>query len=227
ALLKTVNNSVFLLIWSDEGQGIQEEFQPSGQMNKRCRPAYNNKSTAIILDKEKKTFSPEILPSNVILDTKNKTKKQKTRKHDQLLAQLTPSECALDESSQDELPEKPNKSPEKETPNNNSKGKQRASNYQNINPKSRATPEEAPNPFKSYKEYASKRDEGDQSTPDKVKNNDKSVELEGKKFKHSLALEEKKWDHEIRLEEKELTWEKDEKEKDQSFEMAKLEQLAP
>ncbi|KNZ62944.1 hypothetical protein VP01_1203g3 [Puccinia sorghi] len=36
-----------------------------------------------------------------------------------------------------------------------------ASNYQNINPKSRATPKEAPNPFKSYEEYASKRDEGE------------------------------------------------------------------
>ncbi|KNZ52233.1 hypothetical protein VP01_3641g5 [Puccinia sorghi] len=45
-------------------------------------------------------------------------------------------------------------------PNNNSKGKQRASNYQNINPKSQATPKEALNLFKSYKEYASKRDEG-------------------------------------------------------------------
>ncbi|KNZ51161.1 hypothetical protein VP01_4063g2 [Puccinia sorghi] len=60
----------------------------------------------------------------------------------------------------------------------------------------------------------------------KIKNNDKIVELEGKKFNHSVALEEKKWDHEIGLEEKKLAWEKDEKEKDQSFEMAKLEQLA-
>ncbi|KNZ47192.1 hypothetical protein VP01_6613g1, partial [Puccinia sorghi] len=86
-----------------------------------------------------------------VSNTNNKTKKQKTRRHNQMLAQLTPSERALDESSQDELPEKPNQSPEKETPNNNSKGKQRASNYQNINPKSQATPKEAPNPFKSYK----------------------------------------------------------------------------
>ncbi|KNZ63577.1 hypothetical protein VP01_11257g1 [Puccinia sorghi] len=38
---------------------------------------------------------------------------------------------------------------ENEMPNNTSKGKIRASNYQNINPKSRATPKEASNPFKS------------------------------------------------------------------------------
>ncbi|KNZ62297.1 hypothetical protein VP01_12891g1, partial [Puccinia sorghi] len=55
----------------------------------------------------------------------------------------------------------PNQSPEKETPQNTSQGKQRASNYQKITPKSHATPKEAPNPFKSYKEYASKRNEGD------------------------------------------------------------------
>ncbi|KNZ45168.1 hypothetical protein VP01_841g4 [Puccinia sorghi] len=47
----------------------------------------------------------------------------------------------------------------KRQPKNTSKGKQRASNYQNINPKSQVTPKEAPNPFKSYREYASKRDE--------------------------------------------------------------------
>ncbi|KNZ50059.1 hypothetical protein VP01_4620g1 [Puccinia sorghi] len=55
-----------------------------------------------------------------------------------MLGQLTPSECALDEFSQDEIPEKPNQSLGKETPNNTSKGKQRASNYQNINPKRKA-----------------------------------------------------------------------------------------
>ncbi|KNZ58623.1 hypothetical protein VP01_1893g4 [Puccinia sorghi] len=59
-----------------------------------------------------------------------------------------------------------------------------------------------------------------------VKNNDKGVELEEKKFSHSVVLEEKKWDHGINLEEKKLDWEKEEKEKYQSFEMAKLEQLA-
>ncbi|KNZ43881.1 hypothetical protein VP01_9767g1 [Puccinia sorghi] len=109
-----------------------------------------------------------------------------------MLAQLIPSELALDESSQDELPEKPNQSLEKETPNNNSKGKRRASNYQNINPKSQATPKEGPNPLKLYKEYASKRDEAKAPVArdglsfemlkfeQQVKNNDKSVELEEK-----------------------------------------------
>ncbi|KNZ49143.1 hypothetical protein VP01_5188g1 [Puccinia sorghi] len=142
-----------------------------------------------------------------------------------MLAQLTPSELALDESSQDELPENPNQSLEKEAPNHTSKGKQR-SNYQNINPKSQATPKEALNPFKSCKQYASKRDEGKAQVSrdgltfemlkfeQKVKNNDKGFELEEKKFNHSVALEEKKWDHEIKLDEKKLDWEKEEKEKD-------------
>ena len=70
-----------------------------------------------------------------------------------------------------------------------------------------------------------------------VKNNDKGVELEEKKFNHSITLEEKKWDHginfeekkwdhSIKLEEKQLDWSKDEEEKDRSFEMEKLDQLA-
>jgi len=98
--------------------------------------------------------SPDFLPSDVIQDPRNKTKKRKTKRHDHMLAQLTPSERALDESSQDE-------SPERQTPKDTSKGKRRASNSQNINPKSRGTPKEAPNPFKSYEEYASKRDAGE------------------------------------------------------------------
>ena len=70
-----------------------------------------------------------------------------------------------------------------------------------------------------------------------VKNNDKGIELEEKKFNHSvkleekkwvhgIELEEKKWDREIKLEERKLDLEKDEKEKDRSFEMAKLDRLA-
>ncbi|KNZ45783.1 hypothetical protein VP01_7805g2 [Puccinia sorghi] len=55
-----------------------------------------------------------------------------------------------------------------------------------------------------------------------VKNDDKGVELEEKKFNHSVALEENKWDHGIKLEEKKLDWEKEDKEKDWIFEMAKL-----
>jgi len=105
--------------------------------------------------------SPDFLPSDVIQDPRNKTKKRKTKRHDHMLAQLTPSERALDESSQDESPEKVIQSPEKQTPKDTSKGKRRASNSQNINPKSRGTPKEPPNPFKSYEEYASKREAGD------------------------------------------------------------------
>ena len=78
-----------------------------------------------------------------------------------MLAQLTPSECALDDSSADESPPKESDSPEKQTPKDDLKGKRRASNSQNINPKSQRTPKETPNPFKSYEEYASKRDAGE------------------------------------------------------------------
>ncbi|KNZ47878.1 hypothetical protein VP01_6070g1 [Puccinia sorghi] len=65
----------------DKGKGKKEEFQPSGQMNKQGRPPMNNNTTGIMLNEEKNASSPEIIPSNVILDTKKKNKKQKTRKH--------------------------------------------------------------------------------------------------------------------------------------------------
>ena len=121
----------------------------------------NNNSPALILGEEQRASSPDILPSNVIQEPRKKTKKQKTKQHNKMLAQLTPSECALDQSSQDESPEKVIQSPEKQTPKDTSKGKRRASNSQNINPKSRGTPKEPPHPFKSYEEYASKREAGD------------------------------------------------------------------
>ncbi|KNZ58563.1 hypothetical protein VP01_1905g5 [Puccinia sorghi] len=71
---------------------------------------------------------------------------------------------------------------------------------QNIKPMSQATPKEAPNPFKSYEEYASKRDEGKApgardglkfemlKFEQQVKNNDKGVELEEEKFNHSCSF---------------------------------------
>ncbi|KNZ60843.1 hypothetical protein VP01_14933g1, partial [Puccinia sorghi] len=40
----------------------------------------------------KNASSPEIFPSNLILDINKKKKEQKSRKHNQMLAQLTPSE---------------------------------------------------------------------------------------------------------------------------------------
>jgi len=64
-------------------------------------------------------------------DANKSNKKQRTKKHDQMLAQLTPSERALDESSGEKLPQNKNPSPDKETPRDNSKGKRRASNYCN------------------------------------------------------------------------------------------------
>ncbi|KNZ44766.1 hypothetical protein VP01_8853g1 [Puccinia sorghi] len=166
-------------------------------MNKQGRPATNKDTTGILLNEEKNAS----FPSNVILDINKKNKRQKTRKHNQMLSQLTPSEHALDEYSQDEIPEKPNQSLEKETPSNTSKGKLTESNYQNINPKSRATPKEAPNPFKSYEEYASKRDEG--------KN---QAARDGLSFEIGTGRGELgSWDQAM---ENQLDWEKEDKEKD-------------
>ncbi|KNZ44157.1 hypothetical protein VP01_944g1 [Puccinia sorghi] len=113
---------------SDKGEGNQEEFQSSGQMNKQGRPAISNNTTGIMLNEEKNASSSGMFPSNVTLENNKENKKQKTRKNNQMLAQLTSSE---------------------------------ASNYEKINPKSRATEKEAPNLFKSYEEYTSKRDEGE------------------------------------------------------------------
>jgi hypothetical protein len=52
--------------------------------------------------------------------------------------------------------------------------------------------------------------------------NNKTVELEEKKFMRSSQLEEKKWDQELKMDENRLEWEKDEKQKDQTFELSKL-----
>ncbi|KNZ48308.1 hypothetical protein VP01_5761g1 [Puccinia sorghi] len=122
-----------------------------------------------------------------------------------------------------ELPENPNQSPEKETPNNTSKGKQRASNYQNINPSHTKGSSKSEMKVRilalRFSHLINQNLTEDGLTFEmlkfekQVKNNDKGVELEKKKFNHSL-------------EEKKLDWEKEEKEEDQSFEMAKLEQLA-
>jgi hypothetical protein len=54
----------------------------------------------------------------------------------------------------------------------------------------------------------------------------KTVELEEKKFMHSSKLEEKKWEQELKMDEKRLEWEKDEKAKDQTFKLSKLGTLA-
>ncbi|KNZ49714.1 hypothetical protein VP01_4833g1, partial [Puccinia sorghi] len=116
---------------------------------------------------------PELLPSNFFQDNNRRKKK---KKKNQMLAQLTPSECALDEFS-------------------------RESNPQNINPKSQGTPKEAWNPFESYEEYASKRDAGehlgfkklksDQSTTDTLlipKNDEEKISNNGLSFEISIGI---------------------------------------
>jgi hypothetical protein len=56
--------------------------------------------------------------------------------------------------------------------------------------------------------------------------NNKTVELEEKKFMRLSKLEENKWEKELKMDEKRLEWEKDEKEKDQTIELSKLGTLA-
>ncbi|PLW29668.1 hypothetical protein PCASD_20222 [Puccinia coronata f. sp. avenae] len=121
----------------------------------------------------------------------------------------------------------------------NTKGKQRASKSDNINPRSHSTPaSENNNAFAHYEEYALKRDAGKaqvaQASLDFEINkyqrqlaiDNKTVELEEKKFMRSSKLEEKKWEQELKMDEKRLEWEKDEKAKDQTFELSKLRTLA-
>ncbi|PLW37802.1 hypothetical protein PCASD_11298 [Puccinia coronata f. sp. avenae] len=121
----------------------------------------------------------------------------------------------------------------------NTKGKRRASNSNNINPRSHSTPaSKNNNAFAHYEEYALKREAGKaqvaQASLDFEINkyqrqlaiDNKTVELEEKKFMRSSKLEEKKWERELKMDEKRLKWEKDEKAKDQTFELSQLGTLA-
>ncbi|PLW28333.1 hypothetical protein PCANC_20956 [Puccinia coronata f. sp. avenae] len=104
-----------------------------------------------------------------------------------------------------------------QTPQNANKGKQRASNSNNINPRSHSTPaSKKNNVFAHYEEYALERDAGKaqvaQASLDfeiskyqcQLAINNKTVELEEKKFMHLSQLEEKKWDQELKMDEKRL-----------------------
>ncbi|PLW29725.1 hypothetical protein PCASD_15583 [Puccinia coronata f. sp. avenae] len=165
------------------------------------------------------------LSSEVITPTKSPKKKNKKKKKKKAKVSPNANDLATHPS--------PSKTPQ------NTKGKRRASNSDNINPRSHSTPaSKNDNVFAHYEEYALKRDAGKaqvaQASLDFEINkyqrqlaiDNKTVELEEKKFMRLSKLEEKKWEQELKMDEKKLEWEKDEKEKDQTFELSKLGTLA-
>ncbi|KAI9601914.1 hypothetical protein KEM48_001202 [Puccinia striiformis f. sp. tritici PST-130] len=162
------------------------------------------------------------------------SKKKATQKKKKHQTPLTPAERAMDEDSNEDDDDTP---PPKTSP---SKGKRRASNSKNINPKSHSGPNSVASPFLAFEEYAKKkRTAGDHVLGfEKMKydrliaKENKSINLEDKKFDHTKQMENKKWDHSIELEgkkwnqgikaeESKLKWEADEKEKDRQFEIEK------
>ncbi|PLW28053.1 hypothetical protein PCANC_26459 [Puccinia coronata f. sp. avenae] len=165
------------------------------------------------------------LSSEVIAPTKSPKKKNKKNKKKKAKVSPDANNLATHPS--------PSKTPQ------NTKGKQRASNSNNINPRSHSTPaSKNNNAFAHYEEYALKREAGKaqvaQASLDFEINkyqrqlaiDNKTVELEKKKFMCSSKLEEKKWEQELKMDEKRLEWEKDEKAKYQTFELSKLGTLA-
>ncbi|POV99768.1 hypothetical protein PSTT_13600, partial [Puccinia striiformis] len=167
------------------------------------------------------------------------SKKKATQKKKKHQTPLTPAERAMDEDSNEDDDDTP---PPKTSP---SKGKRRASNSKNINPKSHSGPNSVASPFLAFEEYAKKKEDGkSQQAGDHVlgfekmkydrliAKENKSINLEDKKFDHTKQMENKKWDHSMELEgkkwnqgikaeESKLKWEADEKEKDRQFEIEK------
>ncbi|PLW25437.1 hypothetical protein PCASD_23904 [Puccinia coronata f. sp. avenae] len=176
-------------------------------------------------DPEDSSSSDGSLSSEVIAPTKSPKKKNKKNKKKKAKVSPNANDLATHPS--------PSKTPQ------NTKGKRRASNSDNINPRSHSTPaSKNNNAFAHYEEYALKREAGKaqvaQASLDFEINkyqhqlaiDNKTVELEEKKFMRSSKLEEKKWEQELKMDEKRLEWEKDEKAKDRTFELSKLGTLA-
>ncbi|PLW24583.1 hypothetical protein PCASD_06175 [Puccinia coronata f. sp. avenae] len=133
------------------------------------------------------------LSSDVIAPTKSPKKKNKKNKKKKSKVSPDANNLATHPS--------PSKTPQ------NTKGKRRASNSDNINPRSHSTPaSKNNNAFAHCEEYGLKRDAGKaqvaQASLDFEINkyqrqlaiNNKTVELEEKKFMRSSKLEEKKWE---------------------------------
>ncbi|PLW11753.1 hypothetical protein PCANC_21178 [Puccinia coronata f. sp. avenae] len=220
---------------SDNGKGKDSEIgelgddDPEGQ-NMHTNPAldpdlldYNPQNQQrLALDSSSSDGS---LSSEVITPTKSPKKKNKKNKKKKAKVSPNANDLATHPS--------PSKTPQ------NTKGKRRASNSDNINPRSHSTPaSKNNNAFAHYEEYALKREAGKaqvaQASLDFEINkyqhqlaiDNKTVELEEKKFMRSSKLEEKKWEQELKMDEKRLEWEKDEKAKDRTFELSKLGTLA-
>ncbi|POW04336.1 hypothetical protein PSHT_11253 [Puccinia striiformis] len=194
--------------------------------------------------KRKRKHSSKLTPAELAMDdpteeeesdevySPSKKKATQKKKHQ---TPLTPAERAMDEDSDEDDEDTP---PPKTSP---SKGKRRASNSKNINPKSHSGPNSVASPFLAFEEYAKKKEDGKSQQAgdvlgfEKMKydrliaKENKSINLEDKKFDHTKQMENKKWDHSIELEGrngiKELRprrWEADEKEKDRRFEIEKM-----
>ncbi|PLW25540.1 hypothetical protein PCANC_05226 [Puccinia coronata f. sp. avenae] len=201
--------------------------QQSSQRKRKQNTRYHQRRNALTAEERAldSSSSDGSLSSEVIAPTKSPKKKNKKNKKKKAKVSPDANNLATHPS--------PSKTPQ------NTKGKQRASNSDNINPRSHSTPaSKKNNAFAHYEEYALKREAGKaqvaQESLDFEINkyqrqlaiDNKTVELEEKKFMRLSKLEEKKWERELKMDEKRLEWEKDEKAKDRTFELSKLGTLA-
>ncbi|PLW32669.1 hypothetical protein PCANC_24636 [Puccinia coronata f. sp. avenae] len=201
--------------------------QQSSQRKRKRNTRYHQRRDALTAEERAldSSSSDGSLSSEVIAPTKSPKKKNKKNKKKKAKVSPNANNLATHLS--------PSKTPQK------TKGKRRASNSDNINPRSHSTPaSKNNNAFAHYEEYALKREAGKaqvaQASLDFEINkyqrqlaiDNKTVELEEKKFMRLSKLEEKKWERELKMDEKRLEWEKDEKAKDRTFELSKLGTLA-
>ncbi|PLW36607.1 hypothetical protein PCASD_11362 [Puccinia coronata f. sp. avenae] len=217
---------------SDSGKGKDDSDNGKGKDSELVENVDKLLRVLIIIGIDKRatraldsSSSDGSLSSEVIAPTKSPKKKNKKNKKKKAKVSPNANDLATHPS--------PSKTPQ------NTKGKRRASNSDNINPRSHSTPaSKNNNAFAHYEEYALKREAGKaqvaQASLDFEINkyqhqlaiDNKTVELEEKKFMRSSKLEEKKWEQELKMDEKRLEWEKDEKAKDRTFELSKLGTLA-
>ncbi|PLW31398.1 hypothetical protein PCANC_16715 [Puccinia coronata f. sp. avenae] len=189
--------------------------QQSSQRKRKQNARYHQRRNELTAEERAldSSSSDGSLSSEVIAPTKSPKKKNKKNKKKKAMVSPNANDLATHLS--------PSKTPQ------NTKGKQRASNSDNINPRSHSTPaSKSNNAFAHYEEYALKRGAGKaqvaQASLDFKINkyqrqlaiDNKTFELEEKKFMRLSKLEEKKWDQELKMDEKRLEWEKDEKAKD-------------
>ncbi|PLW09693.1 hypothetical protein PCANC_20739 [Puccinia coronata f. sp. avenae] len=206
---------------SDNGKGKDSDIGELGHND----PEGQNMHTDPALDPDLLDYNPQNQQRPTT--SPNDSPKKKNKKNKKKKAKVSPDANNLATHLS------PSKTPQK------TKGKRRASNSDNINPRSHSTPaSKNNNAFAHYEEYALKREAGKaqvaQASLDFEINkyqrqlaiDNKTVELEEKKFMRLSKLEEKKWERELKMDEKRLEWEKDENAKDRTFELSKLGTLA-